>query len=101
LVTVETIPTASVLERDKLDGLVQSVDLVCVTDWSRDGLVRSFWKFDTLTSKCGFLQTRVNEACRRLGKPLYLGGTYGLLGYIFCDLLNHEYITPYVSNLGT
>ncbi|TFY82614.1 hypothetical protein EWM64_g1400 [Hericium alpestre] len=76
LVTVETVPTASVLERDKLDGVVSSVDLVCVTDWDRDGLIR------------------VNEACRRLGKPLYFGGTYGLLGYIFCDLLNHDYIAP-------
>ncbi|KAI0051118.1 hypothetical protein FA95DRAFT_1554933 [Auriscalpium vulgare] len=76
LVNVETIPTASVLERDKLDGLVQSVDLVCVTDSDRDFTIR------------------VNEACRRLKVPLYIGGTYGLLGYIFCDLLNHEYITP-------
>lgn len=33
-----------------------------------------------------------------------MGGTYGLLGYIFCDLLEHEYITSYVfffSNLLT
>ncbi|KAI0061633.1 hypothetical protein BV25DRAFT_1805342 [Artomyces pyxidatus] len=76
LVNVEIISTASVLERDKLDGLVQGVDLVCVTDSERDFLIR------------------VNEACRRFTVPLYLGGTYGLLGYIFCDLLNHEYITP-------
>ncbi|KDQ62549.1 hypothetical protein JAAARDRAFT_30452 [Jaapia argillacea MUCL 33604] len=76
LVVVETIPTASVLERDELDGLVQGVDLVCVTDWDRDGLIR------------------VNEACRRFGKPFYAGGTYGLLGFIFCDLLTHDYIAP-------
>ncbi|KAI0269874.1 hypothetical protein BC834DRAFT_863729 [Gloeopeniophorella convolvens] len=76
LVAVEAISSASVLEREKLDTLVQSVDLVCVTDSERDFLIR------------------VNETCRRTGKPLYFGGTYGLLGYIFCDLLKHEYITP-------
>jgi ubiquitin-like 1-activating enzyme E1 A len=26
----------------------------------------------------------------------YAGGTYGLLGYIFCDLQKHDYIAPYV-----
>jgi ubiquitin-like 1-activating enzyme E1 A len=37
----------------------------------------------------------MNEVCRRSGKPFYAGGTYGLLGYIFCDLLDHDYISPY------
>jgi ubiquitin-like 1-activating enzyme E1 A len=27
---------------------------------------------------------------------MYAGGTYGLLGYIFCDLLEHEHITSCV-----
>lgn len=76
LVAVETIPTSSVLERDKLDSLIQGVDLVCVTDSERDFLIR------------------VNEACRRFGKPFYAGGSYGLYGYIFCDLLKHEYLAP-------
>ncbi|KAH9179277.1 hypothetical protein EDB89DRAFT_2111420 [Lactarius sanguifluus] len=61
---------------EELERLVQSVDLVCITDSGRDFIVR------------------VNEACRRSKKPLYAGGTYGLLGYIFCDLLEHEYIAP-------
>ncbi|KAF8073863.1 hypothetical protein FPV67DRAFT_771671 [Lyophyllum atratum] len=76
LVTVEIITTASVLEGDQFEELVRGVDLVCVTDSDRDGLIR------------------MNEVCRRSGKPFYAGGTYGLLGYIFCDLLNHEYIAP-------
>lgn len=37
LVTVETLSHSSALVQ--LDALVQSVDLVCVTDWDRDGLV--------------------------------------------------------------
>lgn len=45
-------------------------------------------------------QIRANDVCRRWRKPLYAGGTYGLLGYIFCDLLEHEYIASYVfSNM--
>lgn len=76
LVTIDMIPTASVLERDGLNELIQGVDLVCMTDWNKDDIVR------------------INEACRRLHKPLYFGGTYGLLGYIFCDLLDHGYIVP-------
>jgi ubiquitin-like 1-activating enzyme E1 A len=38
---------------------------------------------------------RLNEACRSLGKKFYAGGVYGLLGYIFCDLQVHEFISPY------
>ncbi|KAL1758430.1 hypothetical protein FB107DRAFT_288545 [Schizophyllum commune] len=76
LVTVETISDGSVLDGSALDTLIQTVDLVCITDSSRAEL------------------SRVNEACRRLRKPFYSGGSYGLLGYIFCDLLRHEFISP-------
>ncbi|KAH9997836.1 hypothetical protein BJV77DRAFT_981829 [Russula vinacea] len=74
LVAVETITSPSALEGDGFDALVQGVDLVCITDSDRDFLIRA------------------NDVCRRSRKPLYAGGTYGLLGYIFCDLLEHEYI---------
>jgi len=39
-------------------------------------------------------QIHMNETCRKHQKPFYAGGTYGLVGYIFCDLLNHDYLTP-------
>lgn len=32
----------SLLHGDSLDTLIQGVDLVCVTDWDREGLVRIF-----------------------------------------------------------
>ncbi|EIW80911.1 hypothetical protein CONPUDRAFT_103924 [Coniophora puteana RWD-64-598 SS2] len=76
LVTVVSSPQISLLDAEKLDEIVQDVDLVCVTDWDRKGLCQ------------------INETCRRFGKPFYAGGTFGLLGYIFCDLLKHDYITP-------
>ncbi|KAF7299146.1 Quinate utilization pathway activator [Mycena indigotica] len=75
-VTIETIATFPAGE--ELDAIVQTVDLVCVTDWDKEGLLK------------------FNATCRRLAKPLYAGGTYGILGYIFCDLLAHEYVAPLV-----
>ncbi|KAH9969636.1 hypothetical protein BC827DRAFT_1257513 [Russula dissimulans] len=75
LVAVETMTSPLALEHERLDALVRGVDLVCITDSDRDFIIRA------------------NDACRRSRKPLYAGGTYGLLGYIFCDLLEHEYIT--------
>ncbi|KAF8133852.1 hypothetical protein EV363DRAFT_1567397 [Boletus edulis] len=76
LVTVQAISHDVFHDRELLDALVMSVDLVCVTDWHREGLI------------C------INEVCRCVGKPFYAGGTFGLLGYIFCDLLKHDYISP-------
>lgn len=37
--TVETVSNVSVLEGEDFDALIQTVDLVCVTDWDRAGLV--------------------------------------------------------------
>ncbi|ESK95798.1 sumo-activating enzyme subunit 1 [Moniliophthora roreri MCA 2997] len=76
LVTVKTVPTYSAVDSQSFETTIRDVDLVCVTDWDKDGLIR------------------MNEVCRRAGKPFYAGGTYGLLGYIFCDLLDHDYISP-------
>lgn len=39
LVVVETHTDHSLLVGERLASLVESVDLVCVTDWDRDGLV--------------------------------------------------------------
>ncbi|KAI8978844.1 hypothetical protein BD414DRAFT_421743 [Trametes punicea] len=76
LVVVETVLEPSVLEDDGFDKLLDGVDMVCITDSDRNSLIR------------------LNDACRRFNKPFYAGGTYGLLGYIFCDLLQHDYIAP-------
>ncbi|KAL4080737.1 hypothetical protein J3A83DRAFT_4202115 [Scleroderma citrinum] len=76
LVAVQTMRHHTLLEGESLDALVMTVDLVCVTDWPQKGLIQ------------------INEVCRRFGKPFYAGGSFGALGYIFCDLLKHDYITP-------
>lgn len=41
LVTVETIPTLEAIEKEGLETIVRAVDLVCVTDCSRESLVSS------------------------------------------------------------
>ncbi|KAF5360731.1 hypothetical protein D9756_004786 [Leucocoprinus leucothites] len=76
LVNVETITDSSVLEGKAFENLVQGVDLVCVTDYDRENLIH------------------INEVCRSYRKPFYAGGSYGFFGYIFCDLLEHEYLSP-------
>ncbi|CAA7261385.1 unnamed protein product [Cyclocybe aegerita] len=76
LVTVEAITDTSASDDKRLEAVVKRADLVCVTDWDRDGLMR------------------INDLCRGHHKRFYAGGTYGLIGYIFCDLLSHEYLAP-------
>ncbi|KAI0084783.1 hypothetical protein BDY19DRAFT_997352 [Irpex rosettiformis] len=76
LVKVETHYDHSILQDRPLDDLISGVNLVCATDWDREELIR------------------INNVCRRFSKPFYAGGSYGLLGYIFCDLLKHDYISP-------
>ncbi|KAF9257508.1 hypothetical protein L218DRAFT_935725 [Marasmius fiardii PR-910] len=78
LVTVTTIPTFSAVDAQSFETILQenNVRLVCVTDSDRDGLIR------------------MNNVCRRAGKLFYAGGTYGLLGYIFCDLGDYDSVSP-------
>ncbi|KAF4617491.1 hypothetical protein D9613_006075 [Agrocybe pediades] len=76
LVAVETITDASVMKSEQLESIIKLVDLVCVTDGNKNELIA------------------INDICRKYEKPFYSGGTYGLYGYIFCDLLSHEYLAP-------
>lgn len=39
LVAVETFHDPALLDGEALDGLIEGVDLVCATDWDREGLV--------------------------------------------------------------
>ena len=40
LVTIQAVSDDVLCDRESLDTLVRNVDLVCVTDWHREGLVR-------------------------------------------------------------
>lgn len=95
LVHVESIATQPEILGDGLDALIASVDLVCVTDSDRDNLVScATFHVSVQCLNNQLEQIRINAVCRRLGKPFYAGGSYGFLGYIFCDLLKHDYIAP-------
>ena len=95
LVAVEAISDLSLLDEQSIEASISSVNLVCVTDWHRDGLVGfSYLCFNTYCAHYPVLKILINQVCRKKNVPFYCGGTYGLLGYIFCDLLNHEYISP-------
>ncbi len=85
------------LEDSAFESLIKDVDMVCVTDWDREGLVSANAPHGCRRADLYTLQIRINDVCRRLNKPFYAGGTYGLLGYIFCDLLQHDYISPCVA----
>ncbi|KAG8907089.1 hypothetical protein FRB99_005344 [Tulasnella sp. 403] len=76
LVSVHTFSEQEVFSEDALSTLLSGVDLVCVTDSTRDELIR------------------YNEACRKSQTMFYAGGSYGLQGYIFVDLLTHQYVAP-------
>ncbi|KAL5524470.1 AOS1 [Sanghuangporus sanghuang] len=80
LVTVETIPSLASLEPGVMQASLEDVDLVCVTDLDRNTMMR------------------INDACRLQNKPFYAAGTYGLTGFIFTDLIDHEYLAPDTSD---
>jgi len=74
LVDVEAWPHSPSSDPDHFESIVKRVDMVCVTDWDKDGLLH------------------LNGLARQHSKPFYCGGSYGMLGYVFCDLLQHEHI---------
>ena len=50
LVIVEKLSQTSALEQQGLDALVQSADLICMTDWDRDSLVGVFFPLSLMAS---------------------------------------------------
>jgi len=82
LVTVDTLTSFDSLIGVELERLVKSADLLCVTDLGTEWI------------------NPLNEACIRQKKKFYCGSTYGLLGYIFCDLGVHEFLTKDKAHSG-
>ncbi|CAE6520216.1 unnamed protein product [Rhizoctonia solani] len=74
LVDVVAVSDLGILSDDQLDKTLADVDLVCATDCQKDEMLR------------------LNDACRRAKKAFYAGGSYGLLGFVFADLIEHEYL---------
>ncbi|KAF8710826.1 ThiF family, partial [Rhizoctonia solani] len=74
LVDVVAVSDLGILSDDQLDKTLAGVDLVCATDCQKDEMLR------------------LNDACRCARKAFYAGGSYGLLGFVFADLIEHEYL---------
>ncbi|TGZ83067.1 hypothetical protein EX30DRAFT_354297 [Ascodesmis nigricans] len=69
---------------DKPSQFYQQFDLVIPTDLGLDVLLN------------------INAATREAGRPFYAASTYGLYGFIFADLLKHEFVVKRVkSNRAT
>ncbi|CCO26302.1 ubiquitin-like 1-activating enzyme E1 A [Rhizoctonia solani AG-1 IB] len=85
LVDVVAVSDLGILSDDHLDKTLAGVDLVCATDCQKDEMLR------------------LNDACRRAKKAFYAGGSYGLLGFVFADLIEHEYLAQdrNAANAGT
>ncbi|CAE6393145.1 unnamed protein product [Rhizoctonia solani] len=85
LVDVVAVSDLGILSDDQLDKTLAEVDLVCATDCQKDEMLR------------------LNDACRRAKKAFYAGGSYGLLGFVFADLIEHEYLAQdrNATNTGT
>ena len=87
----------SVLDNEHLEKTLHAADMVCITDADRETMVSdpcaTSMKIRDLLNICNS-QIRVNDFCRQMQKPFYAGGSYGLVGYIFCDLITHEFLTP-------
>ncbi|CAO3690429.1 unnamed protein product [Umbelopsis vinacea] len=58
----------------KTDDFFEQFDVVCVTNASKSTLVR------------------LDGICRLQKTPFYAADTFGMFGYIFCDLHSHNYI---------
>ncbi|CAG8894875.1 unnamed protein product [Penicillium egyptiacum] len=53
-----------------------------------------FAQFDiTIATELDFLtNTTVNAACRLANRPCYAAGLHGLYGYVFADLISHDFV---------
>ncbi|KAI9791160.1 MAG: hypothetical protein M1833_001570 [Piccolia ochrophora] len=53
-----------------------------------------FTPYDVVIATCMDLDTlsTINAACRLCSRPFYAAGTHGFFGYVFADLISHEYV---------
>lgn len=70
------------------------VQLHVDTDNIRTKPAEFFANFDlTIATELDFTTyTNINAACRIAGRPFYAAGMHGLYGYIFSDLISHDFV---------
>ncbi|GAB5591324.1 E1 ubiquitin-activating protein aos1 [Umbelopsis nana] len=82
----------------KPDTFFDQFDIVCITNASKPTLVRRTANGSDKTPSVLHLlwrlqqQVRLDVICRSNKTPFYAADTFGMFGYIFCDLHSHNYI---------
>lgn len=70
------------------------VKLTIDTDNVRTKPPEFFAQFDiTIATELDYMSyTNINEACRMAKRPFYAAGLHGFYGYVFADLIAHEFV---------
>ncbi|CAJ0625706.1 5843_t:CDS:2 [Entrophospora sp. SA101] len=91
---IEKLNYRALAAADRVKYLNPRVNVTTDTDDIRNKPKDYFQKFDLITLTDCDTNTiiEINRICHELGKKFYAASTYGIYGYIFCDLLQHEFI---------
>ncbi|KDE04732.1 hypothetical protein MVLG_04871 [Microbotryum lychnidis-dioicae p1A1 Lamole] len=86
----------------RLQALNPRVELLTRTDAAmvQDDTFLAQFDLVVLTDCDAPTLQRVNESTRRLGKKLYAASSVGIDGWIFADLLEHEFVVDVIKSLG-
>ncbi|SCZ97930.1 BZ3500_MvSof-1268-A1-R1_Chr3-3g06463 [Microbotryum saponariae] len=86
----------------RLQALNPRVELLTRTDAAlvQDDTFLAQFDLVVLTDCDAPTLQRVNTSTRRLGKKLYAASSVGIDGWIFADLLEHEFVVDVIKSLG-
>ena len=86
------VETCSDLNKLESEEFLKQFDLIVITEVDAATLVSSTDLTLGIVTDWDCVQLRVNTLTRKLRKKLFAAASIGMDGWIFVDLLNHEYI---------
>lgn len=86
--------------RSRINALNPRVEVVASTDMQQLSEETALSRYDLviLSDSDAATISRTNDLCRKTNTKFYACGSYGLNGYIFADLLEHEWIIEKTEN---